>query len=143
MKDEVDAIDRRRELGRFTDVTEQTGTADIGFGMGASWGDYDNDGRSDLYVSNMYSTAGNRILKRLDHIGGSFLGAARGNTLFRNSEHSFTKVSGTDEPSMMVENAGWSWAGQFTDLDNDGYEDIYALSGFFTAPKEVAIARDI
>ena len=31
----------------------------------------------------------------------------------------------------------------FSDLDNDGYEDIYALSGFFTAPKEVAIARDI
>ena len=52
-------------------------------------------------------------------------------------------MSGTEEPSLTVENAGWSWAGQFTDLDNDGYEDIYALSGFFTAPKEVAIARDI
>ena len=129
--------------GHFTDVTEETGVADIGFGMGASWGDYNDDGHPDLYVSNMYSTAGNRILKRLDHIDGTFLGAARGNTLFRNSESSFAKVSGTEEPSLMVENAGWSWAGQLTDLDNDGYEDIYALSGFYTAPKEVAIARDI
>ncbi|RMH23499.1 MAG: VCBS repeat-containing protein, partial [Acidobacteria bacterium] len=35
--------------GRFTDVTAETNSADVlGFSMGASWGDYDRDGRQDL-----------------------------------------------------------------------------------------------
>jgi hypothetical protein len=129
--------------GQFTDVTGDTRTADVGFGMGASWGDYDNDGRPDLYVSNMYSSAGNRILEKLEHVNGSFLGTARGNTLFRNSGESFDKVSGIEAPALTVEKAGWSWGGQFADLDNDGYQDIYALSGFYTANNQVAIARDL
>jgi len=29
------------------------------------------------------------------------------------------------------------------DADNDGYQDIYALSGHYTAPKEIAIPVDI
>jgi hypothetical protein len=129
--------------GQFTDVTRDTKTADIGFGMGASWGDYDNDGRPDLYVSNMYSSAGNRILEKLEHVNDTFLGAARGNTLFRNSGETFDKVSGIEAPALTVEKAGWSWGGQFADLDNDGYQDIYALSGFYTANKKVAIAREL
>jgi hypothetical protein len=128
--------------GRFTDITEDTGTADIGFGMGVSWGDYDNDGRSDLYVSNMYSSAGNRILRKLDHVDDTFLGAAQGNTLFQNGAESFSKVSGLEAPALQVEKAGWSWGGQFVDFDNDGFQDIYALSGYYSAPKKVAIERD-
>ncbi len=128
--------------GRFTDVTAETATADVGFGMGASWGDYDNDGRQDLYVSNMYSTAGNRILRQLTHIDETFLGAARGNTLFRNDRSGFSKVSGLEPPALTVEKAGWSWAGQFADFDNDGFQDILALSGYYSAPRQVAIARD-
>ena len=30
------------------DVTGATGTADMGFGMGATWADYDHDGRLEL-----------------------------------------------------------------------------------------------
>jgi hypothetical protein len=128
--------------GRFTDITAETETADIGFGMGVAWGDYDNDGRSDLYVSNMYSSAGNRILRKLDHVDDTFLGAAQGNTLFRNTADRFDKVSGLDAPALQVEKAGWSWGGQFVDFDNDGFQDIYALSGYYSAPKKVAIERD-
>jgi len=33
----------------------------MGPGMSASWFDYDGDGRPDLYVSNMWTAAGERV----------------------------------------------------------------------------------
>ena len=47
--------------GRFRDVAAEAGVEDIGAGMSVSFGDYDRDGRMDLYVGNMFSSAGNRI----------------------------------------------------------------------------------
>ena len=35
----------------FTDVTEKAGVPGTGYGLGCVWGDYDNDGFPDLYVS--------------------------------------------------------------------------------------------
>ena len=37
----------------FTDVTDGAGLAGAGYGMGAAVGDYDNDGKPDLYVVNV------------------------------------------------------------------------------------------
>ena len=40
--------------GKFRDVSEERGVANLGgLGRGISWGDYDNDGDSDLVVGNM------------------------------------------------------------------------------------------
>jgi hypothetical protein len=128
--------------GHFSDVTAQAGVADLGFGMGASFGDYDNDGQPDLYVSNMYSKAGQRILDFLGPDGAEFKPMARGNSLFHNEHGRFERVSGTKPPAVMVEKAGWSWGSQFVDVDNDGFLDIYALSGYYTAPREIAIPVD-
>jgi hypothetical protein len=125
--------------GRFTDVTDATGTADIGFGMGAAFGDYDNDGRQDLYVTNMYSKAGNRITSQVPGLDPRLAKMAGGNSLFRNAGPRFDKVSGTAPPALLVEKAGWSWGGQFVDVDNDGFLDLYAPSGFYSAPPPVAI----
>jgi hypothetical protein len=36
----------------FTDVTERAGVGDLGYGLGVTAGDYDNDGDQDLYVNN-------------------------------------------------------------------------------------------
>lgn len=43
-----------RNLGswKFEDVTDSAGVGDIGYGLGAVAGDFDNDGDLDLYVSN-------------------------------------------------------------------------------------------
>lgn len=129
--------------GHFVDVTQETRTADIGFGMGASWGDYDNDGRQDLYVTNMFSKAGKRITAQVPGLNPMFAQMARGNSLFRNvSENRFDKVSGPKPPAVAVEVAGWSYGSQFVDVDNDGYLDIFAPSGYYTAPDAVAIPRD-
>ena len=129
--------------GNFEDVTEPTGTADIGFGMGVTWGDYDRDGFQDLYVSNMYSKAGNRVTSYFDDVDRRFVKMARGNTLFRNrAGRSFERVSGVSAPSLLVEKAGWSWGGQFADFDNDSHLDLYVASGYYTAPRDVAVAVD-
>ena len=126
----------------FTDVTEETNAADIGFGMGGGFGDYDNDGDEDLYVSNMFSKAGRRITAQIAKLDPVFGSMARGNSLLEFQDGKFTRVSGLDKSTVMVEKAGWSWAGQFIDFDNNANLDVIALSGHYTAPKKVEIPVD-
>ncbi len=128
--------------GRFTDITEETHTADMGFGMGAAWGDYDRDGRHDLYVTNMYSRAGKRITHALDHLDPRFVRSTRGNSLLRNGPNRFEHVSSAEVGGFGAEAAGWGWGSQFADVDNDGWLDIIALNGYYTAPPELDIEVD-
>ncbi len=127
----------RNDGGALVDVTAASGAADRGFGMGASWADYDGDGRQDLYVTNMHSSAGRRITAAAGRAGAAFAPLARGNSLLRNGRAGFTRIA--DSP---VEDGGWGWGGQFLDFDNDGDLDIYALSGYYTPPSEVALPED-
>ncbi|MFK8049346.1 MAG: FG-GAP repeat domain-containing protein [Halioglobus sp.] len=133
---------RNDGAGNFSNVTEVSNTADIGFGMGATWGDYDQDGRQDLYVSNMYSKAGQRITAQIPGIDPRIVKMAGGNSLLRNTEDTFEHVSGMASPAITVERAGWSWGSQFADINNDGALDIFALSGYYTAPGEAEIPVD-
>ena len=128
----------------FTDVTAEAGATWFGFAMGASWGDYDNDGREDMYVSNMYSKAGRRIVAKVPGIQKRFAESAAGNWLYHQVEGGrFEQVAGLDPPAMTVMKAGWSWGGRWTDFDNDGFLDLYVLSGYFTAPKELSSELDL
>ncbi len=116
---------------RFTDAAELSGTLDAGNGMGVSFGDYDNDGDLDLFVTNMSSTAGNRILNRLFSSGNRddnvLKKLASGNTLFRKDEGTlFQDVTG----QLGTFPGGWAFGGVFVDIDNDGWEDLYAPNGF-------------
>ncbi len=51
------ALYRNNGDGTFTDVTEKAGVPGTGYGMGCVWGDYDNDGYPDLFVSQYGSNA--------------------------------------------------------------------------------------
>jgi hypothetical protein len=54
LKGETDFLFRNRGDGTFEDVSVKTGVNDahLQHGMGVVWGDYDNDGWPDLYVTN-------------------------------------------------------------------------------------------
>jgi hypothetical protein len=126
--------------GTFTDVSNAV-TGEIGFGMGIGIGDYDNDGRNDMYITNMYSKAGLRIA---DQLGSSeiIVQSARGNTLLRNTEAGFVKTSSADDSGIQVEAADFGWGGGFADLNNDGFLDLYVPAGQQSMPQEVATIGD-
>jgi hypothetical protein len=104
--------------------------------MGGSFGDFDGDGHLDLYVSNMVSSAGQRIAYQHRFLPGvsesvraQFERHARGNTLFRNrGDGSFEDVSEHSRSGM----GRWAWGAQFCDVDNDGALDIFVPNGFIT-----------
>ncbi len=128
----------------FQDVTLEVGGEDmLGFGMGACWGDYDRDGDFDLYVSNMYSKAGKRITKQIDGLDERFFRMATGNRLFANEQDKFKLVVDPSGEVSTAGKAGWSWGGQFGDFNNDGLQDLYVCSGFFTAPAKYASTVDL
>lgn len=127
----------------FRDISSANGTDKIFFGMGTSWGDYDNDGDLDLYVTAMQSTAGQRITSdeknfspdlsqtaKQDRVLGS-----RGNILLRNdSNGKFVDIS-EDKAYSQVRNANWAYGAQFLDFDNDCWLDIFSPNGHITVPR--------
>jgi hypothetical protein len=128
----------------FTEISAQAGVTSYGFSMGASWGDYDNDGLEDIYVSNMYSEAGRRMTARIPGLSKMFVESAAGNWLYRQTTRGkFQQVAGMEPPAMTVMRAGWSWGGCFADFDNDRFLDLYVLSGYFTAPPELSSDIDL
>lgn len=94
--------------GTFTDVTEHAGVAGAGYGMGAAVGDYDNDGRPDLYVANV-----NR------------------NQLFHNNgDGTFTDVTAKAGLSGATHNGRkmWSIAAGWFDYNRDGLLDLFVVN---------------
>jgi hypothetical protein len=107
---------------QFHEVGKQAG---VGFspksGMNAAIGDVLNNGKYSIYVSNI-SEEGVLI---------------QGNNLWMPKE-------GTSGDSLQFENlardmdveiGGWSFGGQFGDLNNDGNQDLYLVNGYVSADR--------
>ncbi|MEN8249454.1 MAG: FG-GAP-like repeat-containing protein [Bacteroidota bacterium] len=90
----------------FTRITEGPLVNDGAESAGCAWGDYDNDGDEDLYVTN-----------------GDVL--SRKNFLFRNegpdNDYTFTRITEGD----LVRDGGVSRAASWGDYDNDGDLDLF------------------
>ena len=131
---------RNNADGTFTDVAAQLGVEDLGAGMSAAWGDYDNDGDLDLYTANMWSSAGLRItaseqfgtVAPTERERRQFQRQAQGNSLFRNDgPEGFSDVS----DAAGVRTGRWAWASDFVDLDSDGLLDLFVQNGYITGER--------
>lgn len=122
--------------GTFEDVSESSNTADFATSMGVAAGDLNGDGHSELYVANMYSKMGRRILAQVsddDYPPGTYAqlkGACAGNRLYRRTSESLTYEEVSDDVGINA--VGWAYAPALTDFDMDGRLDIYATAGFLS-----------
>jgi hypothetical protein len=94
---------RNRGDGTFEDATERAGVGRSAFTKGVAWGDYDQDGHPDLYVSNMFGE----------------------NFLYRNEgDGRFAEVAA----GLGVQKPLTSFTTWFFDYDNDGWLDLFVAS---------------
>ena len=102
---------------KFRDVTEAAGVKGAGYSMGAAVGDFDNDGRVDLFVAGVYR---NTLYRNLG--GGRF--------------EDVTAKSGIRSDRWPV-TAGWS------DYDNDGLLDLWVVNYSNFSTKDPRFCGDV
>ncbi|MGH7319257.1 MAG: FG-GAP repeat domain-containing protein [Candidatus Rokuibacteriota bacterium] len=128
---------RNRGHGTFEEVAAKAGVANPANGMSADWGDYDNDGRLDLYVANMYSKTGNQFLavdpRLTEEVRRKLLFSVQGNALYRNRGDGTFEETGRRLGANL---AGWAWGSNFFDYDNDGWLDLHVANGFWAGELE-------
>ncbi len=94
--------------GTFADVTERARVAGTGYGMGAAVGDYDNDGRPDLFVANV---TGNQLFHNM------------GDGVFEDvTAKAGVGGAALDGRKMWSVGAGWF------DYNNDGLLDLFVVN---------------
>ena len=94
--------------GTFSDVTEKAGLAGAGYGSGVAIGDYDNDGRPDVFLANV-----------------------TGNQLFHNNgDGTFTDVTVKAGVGGALLNGKkmWSVGAGWFDYNNDGLLDLFVVN---------------
>jgi hypothetical protein len=93
---------RNEERGKFTDVTERSGTRGMGYSMGAAAADFDNDGDADLFVA----------------------GVGRQQLLRNTGRGTFEDISARSG----IRDGEWAVAAGWFDYDQDRWLDLFVVN---------------
>ncbi len=106
----------------FQNVAVAAGTDSAWNDMGMTFGDYDNDGDIDLYITNITNSLRHNVLYRNDSDGSGL---------------AFQDVA----EALGVSSGGWGWGTTFFDADRDGDLDLAATNGWFAGSATVDASR--
>jgi Flp pilus assembly protein TadD len=129
----------RNRAGKFEDVARQAGVEDLGPGMCASWFDSNGDGHPDLYIANMWTPAGQRVVAdpaftnaSTPELKDAYRRHTKGNSLYRNrGDGTFDERPDADGAAV----GRWGWGSEGIDFDNDGVPEIFCACGMLTNSK--------
>src|SRR5436190_7120332 len=152
--DQNDFLYHNNGNGTFTRITNNAITLKFGNSQGASWGDYDNDGLLDLFISRvnepniLYRNLGNGSFVQMtngaivnestasqgvswgDYDNDGYLDLfvanpnARSFLYHNNGDGSFTKITNGTIATLVGNSHGCGWA----DYDNDGFQDLVVIN---------------
>jgi hypothetical protein len=126
--------------GTFENVADDSLVGDFATSMGVASGDINGDGTPELYVANMFSKMGRRIIAQVsaeDYPEGIYeqlLGSCAGNRLY-STDGGVRQYRELSEP-MGINAVGWAYAPAFLDYDGDGQLDLYATAGFLSYERQ-------
>ncbi|CAH1002069.1 hypothetical protein LEM8419_02986 [Neolewinella maritima] len=105
--------------------------------MGADLADIDNDGYSELFVTEMLPSSNQRLKEATTfenwnryqlNLKNDYYHQFTRNVLQRNNgDGTFTEIGRLSG----VEATDWSWGALIFDMDNDGYKDLYVANGIY------------
>ena len=120
-----DFLYRNNGDGTFTKITGQSIVSEVHLSGGATWGDFDNDGDLDLYVTLNEDSFQGQDYKNLLYIN--------------NNDGTFSKSTTAGPPITEGEysnTAGWG------DYDNDGYLDLFVKNGWQGVKEEHSLYQN-
>jgi hypothetical protein len=120
--------------GELHEDAGRYGLTDPGNGMSVDVGDLLGTGRLDLYVSNMFSKAGSRVVQGADvddALRRRLAKFAVGNTLYTpQSDGGFVERA----QELGINRGLWAFGANFLDFDDDGRLDVVVADGFLSRP---------
>ena len=144
--------------GSFSEIAHKAGVLDFSGGMGVTFGDFNDDGRLDVYTSNIKSNQRwfgedvtikqyirnvmrskwflrdmGEYMALHDLVGDAWVDLGQqvgeGNSMFyNNGDETFNEQKDSNSNQ-----AGWGWSVVAFDMDNDTDLDIYAVNGWISA----------
>ncbi|MEM9544405.1 MAG: VCBS repeat-containing protein [Bacteroidota bacterium] len=134
---ERDYIYINNQDGTFSEDLEDRMTSISAASMGADMADINNDGRPDIFVTEMLPGTDERLKTKTTFDdwdkynyslkNGYYHQFNRNMLQMGESDHTFTEVG----RHMGVHATDWSWGALISDFDNDGWKDLFIANGIY------------